>query len=417
VFTCRTLHHDPEFLTLGNHSPPSFEIQRLDRVGVKEYLRRYFRNDKASADDLIEQLELSNDHIWGEQTSFVHLARIPLHLQMITLEYQRTGKIPPNKAKMLRTFVSHMVERDRVRQAAQIDVDAKQRVLGCLAYKGLEAGYYLSMPENLAKTIVADAVQDLRNEGIIAPNIPVDTVWQEILSNNFLTLCRNGHHRRSLPVIEWLHQILFDYFLACEIIRVLVVLGTQEASAMRRRMGMGIWDQPCQIALGLIDPQQGAKFLEILVQTVSRLARCSFEGQSEEDAIDLSEAIVERYTQDDRWEEEMLARISLELPYIPVVNSPIECFRASEEYKRQSIANIVSRIAREHYGSPSAERAQDILTSWIANRNEVVRFYSAVGLWARDRGRAAAVLRKLHKHGSADVQTMVSDLIDDWGLH
>ncbi|RLC81904.1 MAG: hypothetical protein DRI81_01275 [Chloroflexi bacterium] len=418
IFTCRTHHYDPEFLTSKPEHPlPCFEIQRLDRGRVKDYVQRYFKNDVASADDLLEQLELSNDHKWGEQASFVHLARIPLHLQMIILEYQRTGEIPPNKAKMLRKFASHMVKRDRVRQAARVGLDPKQRVLGQLAYRSLKAGYYLSLPESLAKTIVGDAVQNLRAEGGISSDIPVDTVWQEVLSNNFLSVYRNGGRRQSAPAAEWLHQVLFDYFLACEIIRVLIIPGTKEAFTMRQKLDVvGIWDQPCQIALGLVDSQQGATFLEILVRTAPDLARRSFTGQSEEDAADLSDAIVSQYTQDDKWDEETLARVSLELSYVPIVDSLINAFRACQEYKRQSIAKIVSCIAREHYGSPGAERFQDILESWIANRNELIKFYSAVGLWERNRGRAAGVLRKLHKRGSPEVRGVVNDLADEWSL-
>jgi hypothetical protein len=159
VFTCRTLHYNPDFLALdSSHSPPCFEIQRLDRGQVGEYVRRYFEDDTSGADDLLAQLQLGDDQKWGTHTSFVHLARIPLHLQMIILEYQRTGHIPANKAKMLQDFVSQMVRRDRVRQVAQVDIDAKQRILGHLAYKSIAAGYYLSLPKNLANMKLAGKV-------------------------------------------------------------------------------------------------------------------------------------------------------------------------------------------------------------------------------------------------------------------
>jgi len=196
VFTCRTLHYNPDFLApKPGHSPPCFEIQRLDRGRVEEYVRRYFKDDTSSADDLLAQLQLGDDQKWGTQTSFVHLARIPLHLQMIILEYQRTGHIPANKAKMLRDLVFQMVRRDRVRQVARVGVDAKQRILGYLAHKSIGAGYYLSLPENLAKTIVADSIQTLRSEGMIPTDSSVSIVWEEILSNNFLAVNRNGSAR------------------------------------------------------------------------------------------------------------------------------------------------------------------------------------------------------------------------------
>jgi hypothetical protein len=416
VFTCRTLHYNPDFLApKPGHSPPCFEIQRLDRGQVREYVRRYFKDDASGADDLLAQLQLEDDHKWGMHTSFVHLARIPLHLQMMILEYQRTGRIPANKARMLQDFASQMVRRDRVRQVARVDIDAKQRILGYLAYRSIGAGYYLSLPEDLAKAIVADDTRTLWDEGMIPTDLSVSAVWEEILSNNFLVVNRSDSARQSVPIVEWLHQVLFDYFLACEIIRTLVVPGTEDASEMRRKLDVGVWDQPCQIALGLIDSMQGARFLEILGRTLPRLAQCSFEGQCEEDAISLARVMVRKYT-DDEWDEETLARLCLVLPYALLVDSLIDGFRGSEEHKRQSIAKIVSCIAREHYGSSGAERAQDILESWVANRNEVVRFHSAIGLWAREPGRAVSVLRKLHASGSSEVRAMVNDLADEWGL-
>jgi len=421
VFTCRTLHYDPQFLTQKPDQPlPCFEIQRLDRQRVEEYVRRYFKNNVSSADDLLAQLELSSDHKWGEQASFVHLARIPLHLQMIIAEYECSGQIPPNKAEMLRTFVSHMVARDRVRQAARVGVYAKERVLGRLAYKSIENDYYLSLPRSFAETILAETVQILRSQGVVPTHISAASVWDEILSNNFLAAAHNDPSRRisgSTPALEWLHQLVFDYFLACETIRILVVPGTEEASQLRGMLFAGIWDQPCQIALGLLDAKQGARLLGILVRVHQRLAQHSFQGQSEEDAAILADAVIKRFTEGSGWDEEMLEKISLALPYVPIVNGLIHCFRTSEEYKRGWIAKIVSRIARECHGSAGGKRAEDILESWIANRNEIVRFHSATGLWERDPGHAAFVLRGLYNSGSPWVQDMVRDLVDEWGLY
>lgn len=422
VFTCRTPDYAPEFLEVKpDHRPPSFEIRRLDRDQIEDYVRRNFRDESSRADDLLAKLNLRSDRHWDRQSSFVHLARIPLYLQMVIWEYRQTGYIPCNKGKMLHAFIAQVVQRDAVRQATRISLDGKTRVLGYLAYESIKAEHYLCLPENLAKTLVTGAFRTLRNEGAVPPDIVVDDVWQEILSNNFLHMRRGVSQQgvgESLPKVEWLHQLIFDYFLGHEIIRILVDSEAKEASEMRSSMTKfkSIWDQPCQIALGLLDLHRGAKLAEILFRTNTSLAQRAVKGQSGEDAANLAEATVQRVTQVSDWDAELLARIALALPYVAVVNRLRFVFKWCREPQRESIAMIMSQIVISHYGSEGAERAQDILEAWIANKNEIVRFYAAKGLWERARGHAAGALRELYAHGCPETQRLVRQLNSRWGL-
>lgn len=422
VFTCRTPDYDPEFLEIKpDRTPPSFEIRRLDRDQIEDYVRRNFRDEPSSADDLLTKLNLRSDLHWGRKSSFVHLARIPLYLQMVIWEYRQTGHIPPNKSKMLHAFIAQVVRRDAVRQAARISLDGKTRILGYLAYESIKAGHYLSLPESLAKMLITGAFRGLRSEGAVPPDIPVDDVWQEILSNNFLHVRRGVSQQgvgESLLKVEWLHQLIFDFFLGHETIRILVDSETEAASKMRSSMVKfeSIWDQPCQIALGLLDLHRGAKLAEILFRTNTSLAQRAVKGQSEEDAANLAGATVQRVTQVDAWDAELLARIALALPYVTVVNRLRFVFKWSRESERESIAMIMSQIVISHYGSEGAERAQDILEAWISNRNELVKHYAAMGLWERDRGRAAGALRELYAHGSPETQRLVRQLSSRWGF-
>lgn len=422
IFTCRTPDYDSTFLAVDSKNPPPcFEIRRLERDQIEDYVRRYFRADQTSANDLLLKLDLHNDQAWRQQSSFIRLARIPLHLQMIILEYKKSeGQIPNNKARMFDRFVSYMVGRDQVRQAARIDIDTKKRVLGRLAFQSIEAGYYLSLPNTFAKSIIGNTFEVVSKEQHVPLDISLNDVWTEILSNNFLTQSQVSRSNVWLysDRIEWLHQSIFDYFLACEIIRILITPGTDEAQKLKGMLSLSthLWDQPCQIALGLLDFNQGGKLLEIFINVNRNLAQRAFEGQNIEDATLLALTTVQRVTNTKEIDRDLLERFALTLPYIPVVNGLLENFRASQENVRQIIAEIMSIIVQKNYGTAGAKRAEDILEAWIANKNEIVRFYSGVGLWERDRGRAASTMRELLHNGSPETKQLIEELAEEWGI-
>ena len=422
VFTCRTPDYDPKFLEVRSNNPPDcFEIRRLERDQIEDYVRRYFREDQSSAQDLLLKLDVQNDQAWRQQSSFIRLAQIPLHLQMIILEYKHSeGRIPTNKAKMLDRFVSHMADRDQVRQVARVSIDVKRRLLGRLAYEALRNDYYLSIPVNLAKSVIGNTFEKIRKEQNISSDTLLNDVWIEILSNNFLTQPQPSSGAAWLysDRVEWLHQSIFDCFLAYEIIRVLVIPATDEGQELKDLLiySTNVWDQPCQIALGLLDFNLGSKLLEIFVNVNRNLAQKAFSGQNEDDAALLALTTVQRITNTHDIDRDLLERFALTLPYLPTVNSLLETFKVSREDVREIISQIMSLIVREHYGATGAKRAENILEAWIANKNEVVRFYSAIGLWERDRGRAANVLRELYISGSPGMRELVKELMEEWGI-
>lgn len=416
VFTCRTPDYDPKFLELDpNHPLPSFEIQQLEREQIEEYVRRHFGEDEPRANDLLTKLDLQNDKQWSNQSSFIHLARIPLLLQLIILEYSRTGYIPTNKAKILHALISHMVERDKVRYVVHLSIDGKTRLLGRLSYESILNRYYLSIPENLAKTLFTQILRDLRNEGLAPSDLLVEDIWQAILSNNLLAVQHTPW--LAFNIVGWLHQLVFDYFLANEIVRIVVIPKRDDIVRLKGSLFKfpEVWSQPFQLALALVDPSQGAILLDSLFRANEELAKAAFDGQTDADADELAHALVQRLCELEEWN--VLMKVALTIPYIPMLEGLTHAFQmVVEGLKKGHIAEVVSRLVRENYGSDIAERGIDFLEAWISSRNEIVRFHAALGLWERDRGRAASVLRALRKRGTQRIRTMVQEKMDEWGL-
>ncbi|MBD3338168.1 MAG: NACHT domain-containing protein [Candidatus Lokiarchaeota archaeon] len=422
IITCRTPDYDPIFQSYyPDITAPCFEIQRLDQDSIADYIKKYFKDDANAAENLIQQLDLYNNDIWEKETSFVNLARIPLHLYMIILKFRKSGELPSNKAKMLRTFVFHMVERDKSKQAAQLNIEIKEQILGKLAYESIKADYYLSIPKNFAHKQIKVIFQFLRNRGEIDMNITFDNIWRELLSNNFLVKHRDYHDNYGpLSSVQWLHQMIFDYFLACEIINVLLFDSEKEKRDLLdiMRSNPYKWGQACQIALGLVTYQQASIFIEMFVDNFCyKTAQNAFKDQNEDDAYNLSKTIIEKFTFDNFWDEDSLSKISLTLPYIPFVSSLIESFKRGDENDRVKFASIVSKIVIKHYKSEGAKIGEEILQSWIHNKNEGVRFYAAKGYWERDKGLSAMVLKKLLKNGSSEIQQKVLEFMEEWGIN
>jgi len=424
IITCRTADHDP---IVQNFYPditgPCFEIQRLNQNDIANYIKKYFKDDKTAAENLIQQLDLYNNEVWETKTSFLNLARIPLHLYMIILKFKKSGELPSNKAKMLRTFVFHMVERDKSKQAAKLNIELKELMLGKLAYESIKAGYYLSIPNNTAQNFIKTSFQLLRSSGEVDTTITFNEVWREILSNNFIVKHRDYQDDNSgygpMSSVQWLHQMIFDYFLACEIIKVLLFSSEEEKQEMLEiiRFNNNKWKQPCQIALGLVTYQQAASFIEMFIKNgCHEIAQDAFRKQCEDDAYNISMMIIEKSMIDDFWDENSLLKISLTLPYIPFVNGLIEAFKRNNETDRVKFASIISKIVIEQYSSEGAKKGEDILQAWIQNKNEGVRFYAAKGYWERDRGASALVFKKLIKNGSPEIKQKVKELMGDWGI-
>lgn len=437
VICCRTADYESRMLGVERlvpsvGRPKVFEIRRMGLDQIVDYVRRYFKEDTGSADELLSKLDVYNEDLWKDQTSIVHLARIPLYLQLFIAEYERSRELPNNQAKLLRTLIYRTLEREKTRQAARIDNYTKERLLSSFAYKSVLEGYWLRVPEYLAREIFQGEVQRFKEQSLIQSEFTVGTVWQEVLSNNFLTATNRQW-------AEWLHQLICDYFLGCEVVRIWTVGTIAERGKLRTKLTRRTWAQPCAIALGLLDQINGGRFLEHLVGEDQELAQQAFEAQTEEDQRLLAESLILEIIEEGDPETPRLQKLAVKLPSKIIVQILFDKFAVCSKEMEPPIAEAICSLMAEHYPtvdayrltgelkygieaqryerlSSAVKRATSILTAWTNNKNELVSFYAAKGLWGAERELAAQTLRRLHRTGSTEAVSLVEELRSDWDI-
>lgn len=439
VICCRAIDYeprmlDPEVQRLKFPEPKVFEIRRMGRDQIIDYVQRYFKDAPSDSDNLLSRLDIHNERLWEDTSSILHLARIPLYLQLMITEFKRSKELPSNRAKLLKTLVHTIMQQERLKHAASVDHFAKERLLGSSAYKAIRKGYSLRLPDYEAQEILRAQLQKLKEESLIQPDLTFGAVWQEILSNNFLKVV-------DWLSIEWLHQLIFDYFLGSEIVRIWTGGIQAEIDEMNLTIDSSTLGQPCAIALGLLAPSDGARFLEHLITINIESAQEAFEGQSDEEQRQVSRDIIFDIIVKEE-ETERLNQVAVSLPYLPIIETLSETFRNSLASTRANIAEAISLMMMSYYvkiaagrGSQeyrkemesrelrykhlrrSIKRASELLSAWTNNKDELVRFYSIKGLWEYDRGLAAKTLKKLYLENSPKTQLLVKRLMDDWGIN
>lgn len=432
VVCCRAADYetrmlDKEWLAGARHRPELFEIRRMDREQVIDYVRRYFKDDPDSGEQLLEMLKVRDEDLWKDSAAAVHLARIPLYLQLFISEFKRSGELPSNQAKLLRALIDRTMELEKGKQAGRVETFVKERLLSSFAYRSVTQGYWLRVPELLGMDILRADVQAFKEQGLLRTDVTVGAVLQEVLSNNFLT-------RRARPWLEWLHQLICDYFLAGEIVRTWTIGTLSEKGLLRKRLARSLWGQACAIALGLLDEINGARFLEHLIQVDSVLARSAFEAQAEADRRALVEMLVTEVLEEGDPESERLDALAEELPYETVVTTLDDTLRVCDQGMDAVIARAVCSMMVKHYPAvaralasgmavnkpagvmQAVRRATDLLRAWTNNSDETVSFFAAKGLWGVDPGLAAQTLRRLKESGGAEVVRQVDELMGDWNI-
>ena len=411
----------------------AYEIRRMGRDQMVDYVNRYFKEDQESAKDLLSKLDIYDENRWDDQKSIVHLARIPLYLQLFILEYERSEKLPNNQARLLKALIDRTLEREKAKHAAKVDGLAKERLLSGFAFESVLKGHWLRLPDYLAQEIFKNQLQKLKEESFIEAGLTVGGAWQEIVSNNFLKVV-------SRRWTEWLHQLICDYFLGCEIVQIWTVRGDTEKEILAAALTTSAWAQACGIALGLLEQDYGARFLENLTYVHPRLAQQAFEAQIEEDQRSLSTALLSGIIDTRDTDTERLNNIAVSLPSTVVIEAFIERFNVCGKEWDGPIAKAISALLIAHsfnilqyrldagdesYDSEfqyyqrlssTVTRATDLLRAWANNSNELVSFYAAKGLWGFERDLAARTLKKLIKSKNTEVVSLVRSLMDDWRI-
>lgn len=430
VLCCRATDYesrmlDPERLSHKVREPKIYYIRRMDRERIISYVRKYFKKDQNSADELLSKLEIYNDQLWKEKTSIIHLARIPLYLQLFIAEFERSKELPTNQAKLLKALIDRTLDREKAKQAARIDSFAKERLLGSFAYKGVQDGHWLRMPEPLARDLFGKEVQGLKQQSLIQQDLTVGAVWQEVISNNFVIPTRLS--------LEWIHQLICDYFLGCQIVHIWTVGSGDEKEQLRSTLST-FWSQPCSIGLGLLDDSGAAEFLEELVVVDRHLALHAFETQVDEDQRGISETLISQIIKDADQDNDRLKRLAVSLPSKAIVQTLINNFDVCSKEIEAPIAEAICDLMIEHAPSvvryrltsslsprlerlsSAVRRATDVLMAWTNNKNDLVSFHAAKGLYESNRGLSTQTLLKLHGSDDQKVVQLVKDLIEEWGI-
>ncbi len=444
VICCRTSDYTPKLLDLDQlkpkiSEPQVYEIKRLERDQVIDYINKYFKSKADEAQKLLDKLDIENASKWRDRNSILNLARIPLYLQLIITEFKQSGHLPNSRSKLLRILVLKIMEREEVRNAARVDRFAKESLLASIAYQAIHLGYLLRLPDYVAQTIVSQEVQKLKERGMISAELTFGAIYQELLSNNFLKAA-------DWKSIEWIHQLVMDYFLACAIVSIRSEDNADNIRLLNQQIKKQTqaWQQACIIAMGLLDQGHGAKFLEDLLTIDTETARLAFESLDQSEAADIAGLIIDKMLAEEYYEDEMAPKLSLMLPYPPVVETFKKRFRFSGEADRVKIAEEISFMIMKYYslvvsGKPvdpvlryeleselsSIDKLQvckavkdgiDLLNAWINNKYEGVQFHAAKGLWESDKGSAANALKGLLSKGNAEIAAKVRELMEQWGI-
>ena len=163
--------------------------------------------------------------------------------------------------------------------------------------------------ERYAHEQIMDILELVRTRRIITPTVTFGEVWRGILSANFIKSA-DGHS------VEWLHQLIRDYFLGVEYARIWVARDESQLGYLEQRLMDKIRDTANTIALGLMDEQSGAAFLWLLIKADEENARRAFEGQTECVRTALSDSLVHDILEKGDYDSKELKTISRALPYL-----------------------------------------------------------------------------------------------------
>lgn len=445
IICCRASDYSSQMLDLEqmkSHIPRHeiYEIKRLDREQLIDYVVRYFKETRKNPKELLDKLDIENTLKWSDKSSVLHLARIPLYLQLIIVEYEQSGMLPNNRAKLLKALIYKIMNREGGKNAAFVDIYAKEQLLGSLASVAVDKDYSLRIPIGVFKPILNKEILDLKKGGLIDPKITYGSIYQELLSNNFFK-------QIDLSWIDWVHQLVMEYFLACSIVSAYSVGNVGVASNINKKISLRkkSWEQACIIALGILDLFNGARFLRQLFKIDYEIARLAFESLDFDDAFRISEAILDQILKEEDFENENLIEFVCVLSYPQVVEVLANKFKASSKAKRVKISEAISTSVLQYYflTKPknsfvrtvenykieselklldgdrivkAVKKEIELLDAWIGSKHEEVRFYAAKGLWEENKVAAARALKELIKSCDEKIVFNVNELMDAWGI-
>ena len=440
VISCRGADFRSTLLPTKEVQPPIpdpnvYEICRLDRSQIVQYANTYCTKHALTLSAFLTKLRIEDDTVWEDRTAPLQLARIPLYLQLFLEVFRQTGQLPSTKAKLLTALVDHALAREEGRGHAGVDRFATERMLGHLAFESTAAG--LRMQESHARELILQTIPLLRSSGLVGVDITFGELWSRVLSANFLKVVDRDS-------VEWLHQLLRDYFLGTEYARIWRAGDIKLISSLKHRLGGSMADIASTIALSVLGEQHGAPFLLQLINADDENARKAFEGQSTDVRRAVATALVRQTVAARDSESKVFKKTSRALPYVEVADSladvvEVEVDEAMCVLLIEAIAELVlehlpkvangverfpgwfsdSSLKETRYQTTktAVKRSGDVLRRYLRSKNEIIAFHAAKGLWETDRSSAIAQLRKLGASSNRRVASMVKELVEDWGIN
>lgn len=436
VIACRSSDFNASLIPTKECKPPLpepdvYEICRLDRNQVIEYSNSYFTKYSMLSEGFFDCLHINDDVVWEDITASVQLTRIPLYLQIFLDVFRKTRSLPDGRVMLLKALVDRILDREGVRGNIGVDRLANEYLLGGLSFRSIRSGYSLRFPERYAHKQIIEILEILKTRGIITAAVTFSEIWQGMLSANFIKSV-NGHS------VEWLHQLIRDYFLGVEYARILDEGDETQLGYLTQRLMNKVWDTAYTIALGLLDELSGATFLWLLINASEENARRAFENQTEFVRTALINNLVCNILEKGDYDTKELKTISRAFPYPEVVEVLDSKFYSTcSDEMRVLLIEAISEMVIEHYPKlclseknlwsalyearnqktkKAVKRSEELLRKYLRNKNEIISFYAVKGLWEHDRPAAVAQLKKLKFSTKPMVISMVDDLIDEWGV-
>lgn len=210
LFTARIEGYRDDFLAIDEKSTPTCKIQPLSRDQIENYARRNLREIEGGADRLIEQLRLHENSVWQNPASLVHLASVPLYLQMLILTFKELDRIPRNEGELLLKYVDHILsELEPGKDAGHYDSQLKKELLSSVAWEMREAGLTSSAPLRLARDAFTKRLRKLMDTFLASRNFTTQDIWDEIQNNNLFIV--------QDEKMIWPHPLFQDLFLGLEL--------------------------------------------------------------------------------------------------------------------------------------------------------------------------------------------------------
>ena len=415
-------------------APNIYEIRRLSRVQVEQYVNAYFSRHGEGSTDFRTKLNMDSAEAWESSDRSVQLARIPLFLQVFLDVYRKTQQLPESRAELLQALINHIYEREESRGGGFSDHVVGDRLLGSLAIRSASTGSELTLSTGIARQQLAKSLAGLKAESFVSTDATVTDVWRRILSSNLL----KEAGERS---VAWLHQLIRDCFLGFEYARMWTDGDKQGVIAAIQNSGLRI-DMTYAMTLFALSESQAAEILWLLIRSYDGNGKSAFESQSPVSRIRIAEELIVRFLQERDYETRNFLTLAHDLPYRQVAEAIDSQFYAADDRRLralliEALAEMVihhyptlsnentpslwgsvspNHSARIEYTKESIKRSVELLRKYLRNTDDLVSFYAAKGLYEHERSLSVERLAELAKSSDSAVSSRVGDLVDEWGL-